>query len=185
MQSADQITDKMIYLPLPYLFNQDYYSISQMTNMIDINSCNVWYLYNFDENVTEAEREFFGSNPGNLNREGSYGMIGDNIEQSICRDLNKSVPYFNEYEESDEFPTMNSYIFNKVETLSNTHIVFNNKSFKYEELEAVPDGAVTLHSISQKKLSYNLQINDSKYWQYHRDNGVTKIGVYDQEMNKT
>ena len=30
-----------------------------------------------------------------------------------------------------------------------------------------------------------MQLNDLKYWQYHRNNGVTKIGVNDPETNTT
>jgi hypothetical protein len=30
-----------------------------------------------------------------------------------------------------------------------------------------------------------MQVNDLKYWQYHRNNGVTKIGLLDKETNVT
>lgn len=30
-----------------------------------------------------------------------------------------------------------------------------------------------------------MQINDLKYWQYHQNNGITKIGVNDPESNTT
>jgi hypothetical protein len=41
----------------------------------------------------------------------------------------------------------------------------------------LPDGTITVEEASKKKLKYKLQINDNRYWQYHRNNGITKIGM--------
>ena len=46
-------------------------------------------------------------------------------------------------------------------------------------LEAVPDGGITIKEANMKKLNVKLSINDSKYYQYHRNNGVSKIGIID------
>jgi hypothetical protein len=46
-------------------------------------------------------------------------------------------------------------------------------------LEGVPDGSITVREANKKKLDVKLSINDSKYYQYHRNNGVSKIGIID------
>jgi|TARA_B110001450_G_C17568475_1_gene459777 hypothetical protein len=46
-------------------------------------------------------------------------------------------------------------------------------------LEGVPDGSVTVKEANKKILDVKLSINDSKYYQYHRNNGVSKIGIID------
>jgi hypothetical protein len=38
---------------------------------------------------------------------------------------------------------------------------------------------VFVKEASDKKLNVKLSINDSKYFQYHRNNGISKIGVID------
>jgi len=49
----------------------------------------------------------------------------------------------------------------------------------------LPDGAFKIRKANNKTLSYNMQVNDLKYWQYHRNNGVTKIGLLDRDSNST
>ena len=46
-------------------------------------------------------------------------------------------------------------------------------------LEEVPDGSIFVKKASEKKLNVKLSINDSKYFQYHRNNGISKIGIID------
>ena len=46
-------------------------------------------------------------------------------------------------------------------------------------LEDVPDGSVYVKEATKEKLNVKLSINDSKYFQYHRNNGISKIGVID------
>ena len=41
--------------------------------------------------------------------------------------------------------------------------------------EKLPDGAFSFVEASKDKLSYNVQINDNKMFEYHRGNGVSKI----------
>ena len=50
-------------------------------------------------------------------------------------------------------------------------------------LEEVPDGSVTIREANKKRLNVKLSINDSKYYQYHRNNGVSKIGIIDPKSS--
>lgn len=54
-----------------------------------------------------------------------------------------------------------------------------NKNTYIEGLQDVPDGSITVKQSNKKKLEVKLSINDSKYYQYHRNNGVSKIGIID------
>ena len=59
----------------------------------------------------------------------------------------------------------------------------NNKNSFIPGLEDVPDGSITVREANKKKLDLKLSINDSKYYQYHRNNGVSKIGLIDPESS--
>ena len=54
-----------------------------------------------------------------------------------------------------------------------------NKNSFIPGLEDVPDGSITVKEANKKTLNVKLSINDSKYYQYHRNNGVSKIGLID------
>lgn len=54
-----------------------------------------------------------------------------------------------------------------------------NKNSFIPGLEDVPDGSITVKEANKKRLNVKLSINDSKYYQYHRNNGVSKIGLID------
>lgn len=54
-----------------------------------------WYLYDFDKNVTNEEKEFFGYNDGTPKKISS-GILEykKSIVQSRCEKVNKMSPYF-------------------------------------------------------------------------------------------
>jgi hypothetical protein len=39
----------------------------------------------------------------------------------------------------------------------------------------------TIHEANSKLLKYDARVNDAHYWQYHRENGFTKVGVVDKK----
>ena len=45
----------------------------------------------------------------------------------------------------------------------------------------MPDGTIVVEEASRDRLKYRLSINDNRYWQYHRNNGVTKIGMVNSD----
>jgi hypothetical protein len=80
---------------------------------------------------------------------------------------------------------MNLYLSDVLTIFSKSNIDFNDRSASFPELDLLPDGAFIVKEANKKKLRYNLQVNDLKYWQYHRYNGITKIGLYDKEDGYT
>jgi hypothetical protein len=49
----------------------------------------------------------------------------------------------------------------------------------------VPDGAYTIREANDKRLRANIEGFDSKFWQFHRDNGLSKLGFFDPLKNVT
>lgn len=60
-----------------------------------------------------------------------------------------------------------------------------DKNPYFKEQDLLPDGTFYIKESNKKRLKYNMQLNDNKRWQYHRNNGVTKIGVTDRVTNTT
>lgn len=62
--------DKTTYgmkMNFPFIFNIPVYQRTRQAWLpIRITNCNEWYLYDFDQNITKEDIEFFGSNPGDL-----------------------------------------------------------------------------------------------------------------------
>ena len=80
---------------------------------------------------------------------------------------------------------MDDYIFKSLKDISESSISFQTKNIKTPLLDKIPNGAYFIENANKNRLSYNLQINDARYWQYHRDNGITKIGIIDHDKNMT
>ena len=96
------------------------------------------------------------------------------------------MPYFKEYSKTKyNFENMNYYLSDVLTIFAKSNLDFNDRSAYFPELDMLPDGAFIIKEANKKKLSYNLQVNDLKYWQYHRYNGITKIGLFDRDDNYT
>lgn len=63
--------------------------------------------------------------------------------------------------------------------ISSQEVDLLDKSIVVEDLDRIPDGALTINTANNKDMKYTLQVNDQKYYQYHRNNGVSKIGIVD------
>jgi len=60
-----------------------------------------------------------------------------------------------------------------------------NKNREIGGLENTPDGMIEISSSNPRKFDYRLQINDYSYFQYHRNNGITKLGLVQPGIQKT
>lgn len=168
--------DKPVKVPFPQLFGLNMKTVAGLTGgMLEISSCNQWYMYEFEGKATTTDRYFFGHNTSDqwINPD-TQGMLR-NIMSYKCRDVEKSVPYFKEFEGANQ-THMYEYIASVLSQFSDTVIELDNKNDQFRLLNDLPDGAFIIRQSNSKGLNYNMQINDSKYWQYHRNNGVTKIG---------
>lgn len=96
---------------------------------------------------------------------------------TACYEENKSVPYWKEYKDEH---SIYHYVYWKMDEIFKNEIDMAKKNSFIPGLEDVPDGSVTISESNKKNLKVKLSINDSKYYQYHRNNGVSKIGIIDE-----
>ena len=89
------------FIPFPFIFGLNYRPIANLLgNNIFVDNCDTWFYTVFSENATEADREYWGKNTGERGAE-SYGLINghDNFLSTTCYDVNRTVPYFLDWEE--------------------------------------------------------------------------------------
>jgi ABC-type multidrug transport system ATPase subunit len=177
--------DAPIYSGLPYIFNVPLYSVGQLGVLFNLTSCDQWYLYDFDDDVSEMTKEFWGSNEGTpIFTPKSEGLLDGttNVLQTACPAAEKAVPYFKANNDNE---TINQYLFRTLEHLNRQQIDFKEKDSEVPDLELLPDGAFSISEASEEKLQYNIQVNDLRYIQYHRNNGITKLGIQNPLTNAT
>jgi hypothetical protein len=51
------------------------------------------------------------------------------------------------------------------------------------DVDALPDGVYRVQEASDEKLIYDIRVNDHHQWQYHRENGMTKMGIVSSAKN--
>lgn len=59
---------------------------------------------------------------------------------------------------------MNFYLSDVLTIFSKANLDFNDRSAYFPELDMLPDGAFIIKEVNKKNFSYNLQVNDLKYW---------------------
>ena len=177
--------DAPIYSGLPYIFNIPLYSIGQLGVLFNLTSCDQWYLYDFEDDASELTKEFWGHNEGTpIFTPNSEGLLdgATNVLQTACPTVERAVPYFKQNLDNE---TINEYLFRTLEHLNRQQIDFKNKDSEVPDLELLPDGAFKILEASEEKLQYNIQVNDLRYIQYHRNNGITKLGIQNPLTNTT
>jgi len=93
---------------------------------VNITSCDIWYLYTFDEKTTPESKKFWGSNTGTpIYLPDSEGLLDghSNIMQTACPEIGKASPYFIQANETE---SINEYIYKVVEGLNNEVIDFKD-----------------------------------------------------------
>ena len=166
-------------LSIPYLFNIPIYSkLKYAEQIIRVNSCDEWYLYNFGPNAQDEEsRAFFGKNDG---RESS-GMLSSQrgVLQQSCPTVKKMSPYFQNLEDikQNKENTTNEFLYNRLDELNKLDY---NELKNDSVINRLPDGAITINQINNKTFSYKMQINDNRLSFYHRSNGVTQFDMYNE-----
>ena len=107
-------------LSIPYLFNIPIYSkLKYAEQIIRVNSCDEWYLYNFGPNAQDEEsRAFFGKNDGSE----SSGMLSSQrgVLQQSCPTVKKMSPYFQNLEDikQNKENTTNEFLYNRLDELN-------------------------------------------------------------------
>lgn len=204
--------NESISLPIPFFYNiplKPFRSFGAFT-FFNVTECNEWYLYQFNQSTTtEADRSYFGSNDGlPMRNPESYGMLkgGLNVLEMPCGEVNRSVPFFVELKEEKDIDTkaererhgdakevlssgrnrtsLNQYMFEELLDLGQEDFNLNAKQSSLAALYRVPDGMIEVQGASDKGFTYRLQIMDYKYFQYHRNNGITKVGIVNPDQVK-
>jgi len=49
----------------------------------------------------------------------------------------------------------------------------------------MPDAVYKVHEANDKHLRYDVKVNDKQLWQYHKNNGFTKLSFKDDSGNET
>ena len=84
--------------------------------------------------------------------------------------------------------TLNKHIYKELDSLSQRDFDLSAKVGKIDGLELIPDGMIEIRSSNSRKFDYRLSVQDYSYFQYHRNNGITKIGIVQpgtEKINKT
>ena len=59
---------------------------------------------------------------------------------------------------------MSDYLSDVIKSFASVSMDFADREAVFPELDNLPDGAFKIRSANKKKLSYNMQLNDLKYW---------------------
>ena len=93
-------------------------------------------------------------------------------------------PYFKDFKETmekdynGEYKTPDEFIYAMIDQLAETELDASNRNQDMlPQVKAMADATITFSEANDKKLIYETMINDHHQWQYHRENGFTKIGV--------
>jgi hypothetical protein len=59
-----KFSDKAIFVPFPQIFGMNMKSLASLGDFLKVSTCNQWYMYEFDKQISPADKEFFGYNEG-------------------------------------------------------------------------------------------------------------------------
>ena len=162
-------------LEVPIIMNLPYSAFTGTGAFLNITSCDQWYLIGFDPKASQSTKDYIGKSEGiPLDMPNSYGMFtsGKNIIQGKCPNVSRQVPYFNVTNNSTD-----EILYDTIAYLNTKPMNYMDPSSEVDDLHLLPDGAITVRNASKELLDYNLQIDDIWYNQYHRNNGITKLGI--------
>ena len=87
----------------------------------------------------------------------SRGLINGrtNILEYPCKEVNRSVPYFEELDRT-KFLNTHDYLTNVTSLLHDQAVDYSDRNFPIENLDLMPDGTITVAEASKQKLKYRL-----------------------------
>ena len=92
-----------------------------------------------------------------------------------CPSIKRNVPYF--VYDDQKNGSMNYHLKNKLVDIGEEEFELKQKFMNVKGLHKIPDGMIEVGKSNPKDFWYRLQIIDYSYFQYHRNNGITKIGL--------
>ena len=97
-----------------------------------------------------------------------------------CGLINKTVPYFKDWEEENNgrYEDIDAFLYYHLDILSGTPFDYSNRVFDdNEDVKALPDAVYKVYEANEKILNFDASVADHHIWQYHRENGFTKLGI--------
>lgn len=77
-------------------------------------------------------------------------------------------------------------MYERVDSLEHQDVdYFDRYMDENEDVKSLPDVVYRVAEANEKSLRFDAAVNDIHVWQYHRDNGFTKLSVKDRKMNYT
>lgn len=180
VESTQLFANQEVSVPIPFYYNLPLKALSSLGALFNVTDCDEWYLYSFNnQTATQHDKDYFGFNQGQhiTNPRGS-GMLqsGKNILDYPCLKANRSVPYFKPFEDSGG-ESMNQHIYDLLDSMSSEFLDTYSKNNEIKGADQLPDGMLEIGRANQNELAYRLQMNDYSIFQYHRNNGISKIGI--------
>ena len=137
---------------------------------LSVTTCEQWYYYSV-ESQDPYTHEFVGSLTGEHfnpdNKTERAGLLGK-IPNFFCKSNAKNNPYFAKPQSS-----INQDIYNTLKVMNDNPLHHHQSMY----ISMLPDGAVTFYNASRNSIKYKAQINDQRFFSYHRQNGVTKLAL--------
>jgi hypothetical protein len=130
--------------------------------IIQAKTCHQWYMFEFDKNVPQTEKDFFGQNEGEpYPWHNSTGLLNGkkNVQTYSCNEINKTVPYFREFTKEkyqNQYEDMGDYLSAVLRTFSDAKLDFQDRQAYFPEQDNLPDGAFIIKEVNKKRLKYNL-----------------------------
>ena len=71
-------------------------------------------------------------------------------------------------------------MFDHLNKLSETKFDYNNRNFDENiDVLALADAVYRVSEANSRNLEYDVRVNDHHIWQYHKNNGFTKMSIED------
>jgi hypothetical protein len=76
LQNGDALVNRSIKIPVPTFYNFPMGPIASLGVLVNVTTCNEFYVYQFDASVPKEDREYFGYNTGSpMKSHESAGML--------------------------------------------------------------------------------------------------------------
>lgn len=97
------------------------------------------------------------------------------------------MPYYRDMSEVEigNFTDKDEYIWYVLSLENETPYSLLNKDFNMPTAKYMPDGIYKVREANDRRLNANIEGFDIKFWQFHRDNGLSKLGFFDPLKNIT
>jgi hypothetical protein len=84
----------------------------------------------------------------------------------------------------NKYKDVEDLMYQRLDRLSCTPFDFSNRDFVDEDVNALPDAVYRINEANEKNLDYDVRVADHHIWQYHRENGFTKLGIKNPRTGK-